>query len=88
MGAAWPAVFAVLGETRRPSGTGTVVEGLLDLVHLDHGVRMHAALPQQETDLVVVARSGGVRDTDLGRVVEVSVEVAAEDGADRLRLLR
>ncbi|MFI8694217.1 fatty acid synthase subunit beta domain-containing protein [Dietzia maris] len=79
VGAAWPAVFAVLGETRRPRGTGTVVEGLLDLVHLDHGVRMHAALPQQETDLVVVARSGGVRDTDLGRVVEVSVEVAAED---------
>ncbi|TCW26751.1 type I polyketide synthase [Dietzia cinnamea] len=78
VGAAWPTVFAVLGQTRRPRGTGTVVEGLLDLVHLDHGVRMHAALPQETTDLVVVARSGGVRDTDLGRVVEVSVEVATE----------
>ncbi|HMT48705.1 MAG TPA: DUF1729 domain-containing protein [Dietzia sp.] len=83
VGAAWPAVFAVLGQARRPGGAGTVVEGLLDLVHLDHGVRMHAALPQSTTDLAVVARSGGVRDTDLGRVVEVSVEVAtvAADGA-------
>ena len=71
VGAAWPTVFAVLGQTRRPRGTGRVVEGLLDLVHLDHGIRMHAALPQETTDLVVVARSGGVRDTDLGRVVEV-----------------
>ena len=57
VGAAWPAVFAVLGETRRPSGAGTVVEGLLDLVHLDHGVRMHAALPSEAADLVVVALS-------------------------------
>ena len=78
VGAAWPAVFAVLGEARRPRGEGTVVEGLLDLVHLDHGVRMHASLPKSETELVVVARSGGVRDTDLGRVVEVSVEVSTE----------
>ncbi|MBC7295888.1 MAG: DUF1729 domain-containing protein [Dietzia sp.] len=77
VGAAWPAVFAVLGEARRPRGAGTVVEGLLDLVHLDHGVRMHSALPERSTDLVVVARSGDVRDTDLGRVVEVSVEVAS-----------
>ncbi|MDV8000794.1 polyketide synthase [Rhodococcus sp. IEGM 1408] len=82
VGAAWPAVFAVLGAARRPRGGGTVVEGLLDLVHLDHGVRMHAALPTRATDLAVVARSGGVRDTDLGRVVEVSVEVStvAADG--------
>nr|WP_238529328.1 type I polyketide synthase [Dietzia alimentaria] len=78
VGAAWPAVFAVLGRTRRPRGEGTVVEGLLDLVHLDHGVRMHAALPKTTADLVVVARSGGVRDTDLGRVVEVTVEMAIE----------
>ena len=78
VGAAWPAVFAVLGSTRRPSGEGTVVEGLLDLVHLDHGVRMHAGLPKSEAELVVVARSSGVRDTDLGRVVEVTVEVATE----------
>lgn len=77
VGAAWPAVFAVLGATRRPDGAGTVVEGLLDLVHLDHGVRMHAALPTESTDLAVVARSLGVRDTDLGRVVEVTVDVAA-----------
>ena len=77
VGAAWPAVFAVLGQARRPRGAGTVVEGLLDLVHLDHGVRMHSALPERSTDLVVVARSGDVRDTDLGRVVEVSVEVAS-----------
>src|SRR5690625_1147909 len=79
VGAAWPAVFSVLGHTRRPGGSGTVVEGLLDLVHLDHGIRMHAALPGQAADLVVVARSGAVRDTDLGRVVEVSAEIATED---------
>ena len=78
VGAAWPAVFAVLGATRRPSGEGTVVEGLLDLVHLDHGARMYAGLPRTGTDLVVVARSGAVRDTDLGRVVEVTVAIATE----------
>lgn len=76
VGAAWPAVFAVLGAAHRPSGDGTVVEGLLDLVHLDHGVRMHTDMPRAGADLVVVARSGGVRDTDLGRVVEVAVDVS------------
>lgn len=84
VGAAWPAVFAALGAARRPGGTGTVVEGLLDLVHLDHGVRLHSAVPTAAADLVVVARSGDVRDTDLGRVVEVTVEVAVadDDGAE------
>ncbi|WP_040819999.1 type I polyketide synthase [Nocardia jiangxiensis] len=74
VGACWPAVFAVLGAARTEQG-GSVIEGMLDLVHLDHRIELADALPDEHAVLAVRAESGAVLDTDLGRVVEVSVTV-------------
>ncbi|OZC45861.1 3-oxoacyl-ACP synthase [Rhodococcus sp. 06-621-2] len=79
VGACWPAVFAVLGATRTASGID-VIEGMLDLVHLDHSVDLVGTLPTDPSILVVKAEAGEVLDTDLGRVVEVTVEIGAALG--------
>ncbi|MET9213567.1 MULTISPECIES: fatty acid synthase subunit beta domain-containing protein [unclassified Nocardia] len=74
VGACWPAVFAVLGAARTGNG-GSVIEGMLDLVHLDHQIELLTELPSETGILVVRAESGAVVDTDMGRVVEVAVNV-------------
>ncbi|MFH5230756.1 fatty acid synthase subunit beta domain-containing protein [Antrihabitans spumae] len=74
VGACWPAVFAVLGATRTAEGT-SVIEGMLDLVHLDHQVNFVRELPSDTSIFAVRAESTSVLDTDLGRVVEVHVEI-------------
>ncbi|MGW5310253.1 fatty acid synthase subunit beta domain-containing protein [Nocardia thailandica] len=74
VGACWPAVFAVLGAARTPRG-GSVIEGMLDLVHLDHRIELLRELPAETGILVVRAEGGEVVDTDMGRVVEVSVSI-------------
>ncbi|QXQ15692.1 DUF1729 domain-containing protein [Skermania piniformis] len=73
VGACWPAVFAVLGACEVDGLP--VIEGLLDLVHLDHRIRLEQPLPAETSILVVRATAGDVLDTDLGRVVEVQVEI-------------
>ena len=77
--ACWPAVFSVLGEARLDDGT-PVVEGLLNLVHLDHAIELHRRVPTADATLAVTASLGGIADTAAGRVVEVAVEVAGADG--------
>ncbi|WP_407674976.1 fatty acid synthase subunit beta domain-containing protein [Nocardia puris] len=74
VGACWPAVFAVLGATRT-ADAASVIEGMLDLVHLDHRIELLRELPTTTSILVVRAESASVLDTDLGRVVEVRVSV-------------
>ncbi|MGW4632904.1 fatty acid synthase subunit beta domain-containing protein [Nocardia sp. NPDC004415] len=74
VGACWPAVFAVLGAARTPAG-GSTIEGMLDLVHLDHQIELLNELPSETSILVVRAEGGDVVDTDMGRVVEVAVSV-------------
>ncbi|GGG21656.1 type I polyketide synthase [Rhodococcoides trifolii] len=81
MGACWPAVFAVLGSAQTESGV-RVIEGMLDLVHLDHTVTVHAALPTESSAFIVRAELVGVTDTDVGRVVEVSVRVQSSGAHD------
>ncbi|MEU6830496.1 fatty acid synthase subunit beta domain-containing protein [Nocardia beijingensis] len=76
VGACWPAVFAVLGATRTVRGE-SVIEGMLDLVHLDHQVHLAGALPSETSVLAVRAEAGETVDTDLGRVVEVHVRITA-----------
>ncbi|MEO7079326.1 MAG: fatty acid synthase subunit beta domain-containing protein, partial [Rhodococcus sp. (in: high G+C Gram-positive bacteria)] len=76
VGACWPAVFAVLGATRTAEGVD-VIEGMLDLVHLDHSVNLVGELPSDASILVVKAEAGEVLDTDLGRVVEVTTTIGA-----------
>ncbi|TQF67217.1 DUF1729 domain-containing protein [Rhodococcus spelaei] len=79
VGACWPAVFAVLGAATTTDGVHTI-EGMLDLVHLDHAVNLVDAVPTDAAVLTVKAEGASVVDTDLGRVVEVRVEVGAMRG--------
>ena len=65
-------------SSAQPSSTVFhVIEGMLDLVHLDHSVDFVGELPSETSILVVNAEVASVLDTDLGRVVEVKVEVGA-----------
>lgn len=86
VGPAWPATFAVLAGAHTQSGE-PVVEGFLDLVHLEHALRLKpdtwellltSAAPGSELlDLRYTAELEEVRDTPSGRVVDVSVGVTA-----------
>ncbi len=79
VGRCWPAVFAAIGSAVTGSGV-PVVEGLLSLVHLDHAAHLVAALPKVPAELTVTATASVATDTEVGRVVPISVTVA---GADR-----
>ncbi len=74
VGLAWPAVFAVVGQSTTSDGH-PVVEGMLDLVHLDHAVDLTAGLPATTTELTITAANASVTDTDMGRVVTVDVVI-------------
>ncbi len=89
VGACWPTVFAVLGATRTGDAR-SVIEGMLDLVHLDHQIELLRELPSTTSILVVRAESKSVLDTDMGRVVEVEVTVGEmrDKGLDVVPLAR
>lgn len=84
VGPAWPATFAVLASAHTATGE-SVVEGFLDLVHLEHSLslkpdtwellRASAAPGSEPLDLRYTAELEEVRDTPSGRVVDVSVTV-------------
>lgn len=84
VGACWPSVFSAIGAARTGDGA-PIVEGLLDLVHLDHAIELLGEIPATATDLTVVARTGEVVDTEVGRVVEITVDVT--DGQRPVALL-
>ncbi len=79
VGRCWPAVFAAIGGAVTASGF-PVIEGLLSLVHLDHAARLLKPLPAQPTRLVVTATSSHAYDTEVGRVVPVTVNVSDTSG--------
>ncbi|HMU36362.1 MAG TPA: DUF1729 domain-containing protein, partial [Marmoricola sp.] len=66
VGLAWPAVFAVIGP----------VEGLLDLVHLDHHLDV-VDYPAHEAELDITATLLSSVDTVAGRVLTVEVNFQA-----------
>lgn len=84
LGRAWPALFAVLADAHTESGE-PVVEGFLDLVHLEHSLRLtpdswtllrSSAAPDSEPlALSYTAELKDVRDTPSGRLIDVSVAV-------------
>ncbi len=80
VGPCWPAVFAAIGSAVTDAGV-PVVEGLLSLVHLDHAARVVGKLPTEPAQLTVTATASDATDTDMGRVVPVSVTIAGADGA-------
>ena len=79
VGRCWPAVFAAVGAATTDTGF-PVVEGLLALVHLDHATHLLAPLPKQHAELTVTATASPATDTEVGRVIPVSVTVAGPDG--------
>ncbi len=78
VGRCWPAVFAAIGSAVTGAGV-PVVEGLLSLVHLDHAAHLVAALPKVPAELTVTATASVATDTEVGRVVPISVTVATTD---------
>ncbi|MEE6137884.1 fatty acid synthase subunit beta domain-containing protein [Mycobacterium sp. 050128] len=79
VGLCWPAVFSTIGSAVTEAGV-PVIEGLLSLVHLDHAAHVVGKLPAQPAQLTVTATASAAVDTDMGRVVPVSVTVAGPDG--------
>jgi len=80
VGSCWPAVFAAIGSAVTETGV-PVVEGLLSLVHLDHAAHLVGQLPTVGGQLTVTATASTATDTEVGRVVPVSVTVTGADGA-------
>ncbi len=78
VGLAWPSVFAVLGDASTADGT-PVIEGMLDLVHLDHAIRLDGSLPTVAANLTIDAVIESVSDTDYGRVVTVDVTISTSN---------
>ena len=70
VGLTWPTIFHTLSS--RPD----VVEGVLDLVHLDHVIS--GAVPAQAGVLDVSAEIVSVTDTEVGRVVAVDATITHE----------
>ncbi len=79
VGRCWPAVFAAIGGAVTAGGF-PVIEGLLSLVHLDHAARLLKPLPARPAQLVVTATSSHAYDTEVGRVVPVTVNVSDTAG--------
>ena len=80
VGAAWPAIYAVIAEAR--AGDEPVIEGLLNLVHLEHTVTLGqhatellAATGSMPLELTVTANLAAVSDTPSGRVIDVDVDL-------------
>ncbi len=79
VGRCWPAVFAAIGSAVTDAGF-PVVEGLLSLVHLDHAAQLIKPLPTDVAELTVTATTSVATDTEVGRVVPVSVSITDADG--------
>ncbi len=74
LGLAWPHVFALLSDAVSADGT-PVVEGMLELVHLDHQVRLLGPIPGEGEELEVTARLLSITDTTAGRVITCEARI-------------
>lgn len=79
VGLCWPAVFSVIGSAATDDGF-PVVEGLLSLIHLDHAAHLLATLPKTPAELTVTATASAATDTEVGRVIPVTVTIKDADG--------
>ena len=84
---AWPAIFAVIADARitNDAKAEPVVEGLLNLVHLEHSLMLGkdaterlaatAAPGSTPLEMTITADLVAVSDTPSGRVIDVAVSV-------------
>ncbi len=86
VGPAWPAIYAAIGGIGDGGAHGMpVIEGMLNIVHLDHTIRLHAdarrlaALAGQR--IAVTAWAESPRPSASGTVITVHVLHAAADGS-------
>ena len=87
VGMAWPAIFAVIADARiiNDAKAEPVVEGLLNLVHLEHSLMLGkdaterlaatAAPGSTPLEMTITADLVAVSDTPSGRVIDVAVSV-------------
>ncbi|PRC56379.1 hypothetical protein C6A85_38920, partial [Mycobacterium sp. ITM-2017-0098] len=75
VGLCWPAVFSAIGSALTDDGF-PVIEGLLSLVHLDHAAHLLQSMPVTKSELTVTATALAALDTEVGRVVPVTVTIA------------
>jgi fatty acid synthase, bacteria type len=80
VGHCWPAVFSVIGSAVTADGF-PVVEGLLNLVHLDHAAHLINPMPNTHAQLTVTATASAATDTEYGRVVPVEVTIKEDQAA-------
>lgn len=85
VGKCWPAVFATIGSAVTDAGF-PVIEGLLSLVHLDHAAHLLTPMPKSVAELTVTATASDATDTEVGRVVPVSVVISDAEGTELARL--
>ncbi len=81
VGLCWPAVFSAIGSALTDDGF-PIVEGLLSLVHLDHAAHLLQAMPAAKSELTVTATASAATDTEVGRVVPVTVTIKEAGGDD------
>lgn len=81
VGLCWPAVFSAIGSALTDDGF-PVIEGLLSLVHLDHAAHLLQSMPATKSELTVTATALAASDTEVGRVVPVTVTINGPDGAE------
>ena len=86
VGLCWPAVFSAIGSALTDDGF-PVVEGLLSLVHLDHAAHLLQAMPTVKSELSVTATASAATDTEVGRVVPVTVTITEAGSGDDSRVL-
>lgn len=98
VGKAWPAIFAAVKEAQIPGAQGSVVEGMLSLVHLEHHITLSRSFDElvkevtgdgrldRGIDLYVTAKAEEVADTEIGRVVLIRAEISA--GPDHIKIAR
>lgn len=80
VGKAWPAIFAAVASARVPGDDAArVVEGMLQLVHLEHHITvLDRAILRAGANIAVRARAEEVNDTTIGRIVVIRAELSVD----------
>ncbi|AZA08623.1 type I polyketide synthase [Corynebacterium pseudopelargi] len=81
VGKAWPAIFATVAAARVPGNDAArAVEGMLNLVHLEHHITMlDDRIVHPGSHIEIQARAEEVHDTTIGRLVLIRAELFVDE---------